>query len=512
MGRPTKSNESDYTRTRMESHGFADRLGLGRKRDFGMNSNRVFPLIRGGRKAGGSGGITLGLPSQRWLLFVGDILLIMLASSLSAWIRSGALPYSLPSFVRALILVLTIYPTVLYIFDLYNVERSYRSLEIAFRGGLAAFLSGMFSMFVFYLVLEGNYGRTTMAVQMVLIWGFVCGWRWLYARMFHATVKKTPVLILGAGRCGKVMANLLDSPFSMYVVRGFVDDDPTKQGQKMSPMVIGTCIDLMDITKNTGAETAILAIPRNRSPRLIRQILEAKLHGIEVREMADVYEQLTGRIPINFIGDQWLLFAEGFYLLNKDYIQKLKRLMDLFIAGVLIVLTAPLLGLISLAIRLESPGPILYRQQRIGKREEPFTIFKFRSMRQDAESEGFKWAEVRDPRATKIGRWLRLTHMDELPQLLNIFRGDMSIVGPRPERPEFVHMLQEKIPYYFVRHSVTPGVTGWAQVNYRYGASTEDASRKLEYDLYYVKNMSLFLDFKILLRTIGVVLLGDGAR
>jgi exopolysaccharide biosynthesis polyprenyl glycosylphosphotransferase len=255
-----------------------------------------------------------------------------------------------------------------------------------------------------------------------------------------------------------------------------------------------------------------LAITRDRPPELVRKILDARFQGINVREMADVYEELTGRIPIRYIADQWLLSSEGFSLLYKEYVQKVKRLVDVGFSSVLLLLTAPLFGITALAVRLDSPGPIFYKQERVGKGRKPFTIYKFRSMREDAESGGARWAMERDPRVTKVGNLLRLTHVDELPQIWNVFRGDMSVVGPRPERPEFVRMLEEAVPYYAVRHAVRPGITGWAQVSYRYGASIEDAMRKLESDLYYVKNMSLFLDLKIMLRTIGVVFLTDGAR
>ena len=171
-----------------------------------------------------------------------------------------------------------------------------------------------------------------------------------------------------------------------------------------------------------------------------------------------------------------------------------------------------MLGLAFAAIKLDSPGPVFYTQKRVGKDGEIFTIYKFRSMQYRAEEHGARWAEKKDPRVTRAGKLLRLTHIDELPQIWNIFKGEMSLVGPRPERPEFVELLEKELPYYFVRHTIKPGLTGWAQINYQYGASVEDAHNKLEYDLYYVKNMSLFLDLKILLRTIGVVLLKEGSR
>ncbi len=281
-----------------------------------------------------------------------------------------------------------------------------------------------------------------------------------------------------------------------------------------SRQVSSTFDQIEMIAQEIGVTRAIMAIPRNRSSLLISSILRARLQGIEIEDMPKrhVVERLTGRIPVQNIADQWLLFADGFYLLHKEYIRKIKRLMDMAVSATVLVVTSPLLGLAALAIRLESPGPILYTQQRIGKGNQTFTIYKFRSMRHNAEIDGAMWASQKDSRVTRVGKWLRLTHIDELPQIWNIFKGDMSFVGPRPERPEFVTMLEEKVPYYFVRHSVQPGLTGWAQINYQYGDSIEDATNKLEFDLYYVKNMSIFLDLKIILRTIGVVILRDGAR
>ncbi len=228
--------------------------------------------------------------------------------------------------------------------------------------------------------------------------------------------------------------------------------------------------------------------------------------------MPTVFERLTGRVPVEHIEDQWLLFEDGFYLLSKEYMRKLKRLMDILVSGIVLLWTAPLMALTALAIRLESPGPIFFRQQRVGSKETLFTVLKFRSMCAHAEQNGAQWAEEGDSRVTRVGRWIRLFHIDELPQIWNVFKGDMSFVGPRPERPEFVRELEQSIPYYYIRHAVQPGITGWAQVNYRYGASKEDSMRKLEYDLYYIKNMSLLLDLKIFLRTIGVVLLREGSR
>lgn len=460
-----------------------------------------------------AGGISLGTPQHRGLLFLGDALLIIVASFLATWIRFGLFSNTLFAYTLAVAVTLVVYPSTLYVFDLYNLERTFRSWETALRSSLTVVAGAVVSMVIFYLLPGGAYGRGIMAIQMGLIWVFINAWRLAYGALFQTSaIGKTPILVLGAGRCGKAIFDLLCSPFSPYEVKGFLDDDLSRESMVPSASLLGTIKQLRSVAARVGVSTVILAIPKDRSPELVRSILDARFEGINVREMADVYEELTGRIPIRYIADQWLLSAEGFSLLYKEYIQKIKRLVDVAFSSLLLLLTAPLFGITALAVRLDSPGPIFYRQERVGKGRKTFTIYKFRSMREDAESGGARWAAERDPRVTRVGHLLRLTHVDELPQIWNVFSGDMSVVGPRPERPEFVRMLEETVPYYAVRHSVRPGITGWAQVNYRYGASIEDAMRKLESDLYYIKNMSLFLDLKIMLRTIGVVFLTDGAR
>lgn len=456
---------------------------------------------------------SLGSPRYRLVLLLGDLAFIILACAVSSFMRSGFIVAIDPAAIVAFSFTLFVYPMALYIFDLYNPERTFRSVETALRSCLAVILGGVLSMFLFYFVAQGQSARAVMTIHVCVTWLLLNAWRWAYGALFQGAVKKIPTLVLGAGYCGKVLTELLASPFSRYEVKGFLDDDRTKQGAMISgASVIGSIDQLKRMATHVGVGTAILAISKNRPSDLIGAILDAKMHGINVKEMVDVYEELTGRIPIQFIVDQWLLFADGFSLLHSDYMQKVKRLVDVSLSALLLLLTAPLLGITALAIRLESEGPIVYQQRRVGKGGSIFTIYKFRSMSQDAERGGARWAAKGDTRVTRIGRWLRLTHIDELPQIWNVFNGDMSLIGPRPERPEFVHGLEQKIPYYGMRHSVRPGITGWAQINYPYGASLEDTVHKLESDLYYVKNMSLLLDLRIMLRTIGVVFLADGSR
>lgn len=457
--------------------------------------------------------MTPSLNRQRGILLFGDVVLILLATQLSSWIRLSQLFNVFCVYTEASAITLLLYLIMLYIFDMYNIKRTFRFADAARRIAVAVGMAGILSAFLFYLLPDWKYGRGILLIQMVMVGGLLTGWRWIYRFSFPLTLHKRDVLIIGAGRSGTALAHLLEAKFSPYRVVGFLDDDPAKQGRVIgSPKVLGPVSRLKEITSEMGVNTAILAITHDRSLELISRILDARLHGMAIFDMPTVYENLAKRVPVEHVYDQWLLFNDGFYLASKEYMQKIKRLADLVISVLLLLSTFPIAVLFALAIRLDSPGPIFFKQERIGKDSKVFLLWKFRSMGQDAEQNGAVWAERVDPRVTRVGKWVRLLRIDEIPQVYNVLRGEMSLIGPRPERPEFVQELQKQIPYYDIRHLVRPGITGWAQINYRYGASVEDALRKLEYDLYYIKNMSLFLDLKIALRTIGVVLFGQGAR
>ncbi len=242
----------------------------------------------------------------------------------------------------------------------------------------------------------------------------------------------------------------------------------------------------------------------------IQELMSMRLKGIYVYSLADFCEQFWQKIPPDYIQDDWFAFASGFSILHNPFNIKFKQLLDFCAAALLILITLPITLLAATAIKLDSPGSIFYSQVRTGLNGNKFRVHKFRSMRQDAEKMGAQWAQEKDPRITTVGRVLRLTRIDELPQLWNVLKGDMSLIGPRPERPEFDAQLRQEIPYYDVRYLVKPGITGWAQVSYPYGASVEDAYQKVAYDLYYIKNYSLLLDFAIALKTLKVVILGKG--
>ena len=279
----------------------------------------------------------------------------------------------------------------------------------------------------------------------------------------------------------------------------------------INPGVIGTIDDIPAIVRKFNVDQVVVSLSDARGKLPMDKLLEMKLDGVSFEHLASVYEKYTGKIAVENLRPSWLIFSDGFR--KSQFLRVAKRTLDVTVSSVGIVLGAPLMLLVAAAVRLTSPGPVIYRQERVGLRGHVFKVAKFRSMRQDAEKgTGAVWASKADPRVTPVGRFLRRSRLDELPQLWNVLRGDMSFVGPRPERPEFVSSLTREIPFYGQRHSVRPGLTGWAQVRYTYGASVEDAMEKLQYDLFYIKNMSIALDLFIIANTVKTVLMRRGGQ
>jgi sugar transferase (PEP-CTERM system associated) len=321
------------------------------------------------------------------------------------------------------------------------------------------------------------------------------------------------VLIVGTGpEASGVEASLRSLGYPRFSVVGFYAADGGKPEQADSVRVFPATQSLLEIVERNGIEEVIVAVREQRGGVLpLRELLECRINGVPVVDLAGFYERVRGEVPIDSLKASWLIYGQGFAQDTARTV--IKRLFDLVAAGALLLMALPVMLLTAIAIRLESRGPILYRQERVGQGGRPFLCTKFRSMRVDAEKDGVaRWAQAKDPRVTRVGNFIRKMRIDELPQLINVLRGEMSLVGPRPERPSFVAQLKESIRFYDVRHSVKPGLTGWAQVRYSYGASVEDASRKLQFDLYYVKNHSLFLDLLILVETVRVVLFREGAH
>ena len=292
---------------------------------------------------------------------------------------------------------------------------------------------------------------------------------------------------------------------------GFVDPDPARVGFGLfNPGIIGTIEDIPHIVHSRAVDRVVVSLSDARGRLDMDKLLEIKLSGVTFDHLATVYEEYTGKIALENLRPSWMIFSEGFRKTRMQVVTK--RVLDIVTASLGLLLASPLAVMVMALIKITSPGPVFYKQERVGQHGRIFTVFKFRSMRVDAEDgTGPVWAQKNDTRATPVGRFLRRTRLDEIPQLWNALRGDMSMVGPRPERPGFVADLTRQIPFYGQRHVVKPGVTGWAQVKYTYGASVEDALHKLQYDLYYIKNMSVALDIFVMFQTIKTVLLRRGA-
>ncbi len=276
--------------------------------------------------------------------------------------------------------------------------------------------------------------------------------------------------------------------------------------------VLPSALPLPEIVHGLGVKEVIVAVREQRGGVLpLRELVDCRISGVPITDLAGMYERVRGEVPIESLKASWLIYGQGFA--QGGLRSFIKRAFDLMVSALMLVLALPLMIVTAIAIRLDSPGPVIFRQERVGLGGRRFMCLKFRSMRADAEGDGVaRWAIRADTRVTRVGRIIRKLRIDELPQLINVLRGEMSFVGPRPERPEFVKSLKETIPFYDVRHSVKPGITGWAQVRYSYGATVEDARKKLQFDLYYVKNHSLFLDWVILFETVRVVLFREGAH
>ena len=322
---------------------------------------------------------------------------------------------------------------------------------------------------------------------------------------------KKRVLIVGDGILAQDVGRALVFDRShRYDVKGFLSHDPAQVGKSLvNPSIIGTFDQLFTLSEKFKIDMIAVCVEDRRGRLPLESLLDAKSMGLEVVDGHRLYETECGRLSVDELKPSFLIFSSGFR--RKPVIMVLKHLGDFAGACLGLAALAPLLLLLALAIKLDSPGPVLYRQTRVGQHGRPYIILKFRSMRADAEAKGVQWAVQGDPRVTKLGGWIRKLRLDELPQLVNVLKGDMSLVGPRPERPHFVQDLRTQIPYYDLRHTVRPGITGWAQIRFHYAGSLEDSHIKLQYDLYYVKNLSLWLDLRILARTIKVIFKGEGA-
>jgi sugar transferase (PEP-CTERM system associated) len=452
--------------------------------------------------------------SARWLGVLAESLIVLLSFAAAVLVRFGTLdglvgyPQLLPKAVVCMVAVqLTLYYAELYEY------RSRRRIELFQQIGQCMAIVAVGLAFVFFAVPGLQVGRGIFFLFIFLAWSGLLLWRlallWAWGTLGTFGDR---VLILGTGvPAQKVAREMLKRAPIGYRVLGFLTEHEGEVGRTLvTPDVLGTLADLPRLSESLDATLIVVAQEDRRKRLPVDLLLRCRMAGVRVVEATNLFEGLSGRIPLRDLRPSWLIFSGGFH--KPRVLASVKRVGEAVVAGGLLVLTAPIGALTALFVRWSSPGPVLYRQVRVGLDNKDFELLKWRTMRADAEKySGPVWASGdNDPRITKLGRFMRKTRLDEVPQLWNVLRGDMSFVGPRPERPHFVQQLREVIPFYDERHSVRPGITGWAQVKFPYGSTLEDAEEKLEYDLFYVKHMSLLLDVAIVLETAKVMVLGRG--
>ncbi|WP_337846290.1 TIGR03013 family XrtA/PEP-CTERM system glycosyltransferase [Sphingomonas sp.] len=376
---------------------------------------------------------------------------------------------------------------------------------------VAVSLGTIFLSVIFFLVPALTFWRSNLLYAMLASLVALFALRILLGKTLGSQVFKRRVVVLGAGPRAERLKLLSKKPGSGFVVVGYV---AMSEANRVIPEAIArdAIYNLADHVVLLNASEVVLALEERRNALPLKDLLRIKTTGVHVNEISTFLERETGRVDLQSVNPSWLIFSDGFSS-GRMLSSMFKRLFDITASLILLTLTMPVILLGALAVKLESKGPAFYRQRRVGLYGQGFDIIKLRSMRQDAEIAGKAvWAEKDDPRITRVGNFIRKVRIDELPQCWSVLKGEMSFVGPRPERPQFVEDLEQQLPYYAERHMVKPGITGWAQINYPYGASIEDSRQKLEYDLYYAKNYSPFLDLLILLQTLRVVLFPDGAR
>jgi sugar transferase (PEP-CTERM system associated) len=447
-------------------------------------------------------------------LIVCETVVIVGAVFVAAHVRLGytdwiQLEWDLP---KAL-LIAGVTQVCLYFADLYDFRVIGDRRELFMRAVQSLGATSLILALAYYWFPDLIIGRGVFMLAAAMIVTLIFGWRIAFEWTNRRVAPRERLLLVGTGEGAIRLAGELYERSDLGVeIVGFIDPDPARVGAPViNPGVIGTVEDIPAIVRARGVDQVVVSLSDARGKLPMDKLLEMKLDGVRFEHLASVYEKYTGKIAVDNLRPSWLIFSEGF---RKSRVQDAaKRALDGLLAVVGLIIALPLVALSAAAIRLSSSGPIFYHQERVGQHGRVFTIHKLRSMQPDAEkSTGAVWAAAGDRRVTGVGRWLRRTRLDELPQLWNVLCGHMSFVGPRPERPEFVSSLTRDIPYYGQRHTVRPGLTGWAQVRYTYGASVEDALQKLQYDLFYIKHRSLAFDLFILAKTVKTVLMGKGAQ
>uniref|UniRef100_A0A831ZTY1 TIGR03013 family PEP-CTERM/XrtA system glycosyltransferase n=1 Tax=Desulfacinum infernum TaxID=35837 RepID=A0A831ZTY1_9BACT len=455
-------------------------------------------------------------PIRNLIFFLGEGFLIFVALWVGMLLRAhGLFLEDAPRhsvWIRVLVVTVVVQLS-LYYHDLYTVARPLKMSDLFLRlmqatGAACIVLAGLYYLYPPIILEQGAFFVALFLLLLLLV-----SWRFGYQYMCLKGIGSEKVFLVGAGRLAHlIVSEIAENLDSGYKVEAVLDREARPELAHRFGLEYYDDYDRMcELAVERKVSKIIVALDEKRGKFPAEALLRCRMAGIPIFDGVTFYEALSGKILVEGALPSWLIYSDGFH--RHRWTQLCKRAVDIVFASAGLLLSAPLMACIALAVKWDSSGPVFYTQERVGQKEKPFRIVKFRTMVQNAERlSGPVWAEERDPRITRVGRVLRKLRLDELPQFWNVLRGDMSFVGPRPERPVFVQALKKRIPYYGERHTVKPGITGWAQVNYPYGASEEDALKKMEYDLFYVKNFTILMDLYVILKTVQIVLFGRGAR
>ena len=446
-------------------------------------------------------------PIRNVIFASGEGLVIYFSVLIAAYIRLGSDLHLFDQWVILKILLITIVcQMALYYNDLYDLKITRNYSELGIRLLQALGIATIFFGIVYYLIPQLMIGEGIFIISIGLLILLIVSWRIGYTMILERGLFNQKIIVIGSGALSQgIIKEIQDKRDSGYEIEMIFNESECRS------YACGTQPDMCDQAKNKNISKIIVALEEKRGILPIEQLLKCRIEGIEILEGTSFYEMLLGKLYVKQINPAWLIFSEGF---RKSPLRSfMKRSGDLVLSIVMLLVLSPLILLTAILIKLDSRGSVIFSQERVGQNSKPFQVHKFRSMVADAEKRsGPVWASENDDRITRVGHVIRKLRIDELPQLWNVLRGEMSFVGPRPERAYFIEQLEKEIPYYSERLTVKPGLTGWAQVSYPYGASVEDAIEKLNYDLFYTKNMSFLLDMLIVFRTVKIVLFGKGAR
>ena len=456
-------------------------------------------------------------PIRNALFVVGEALVIYASVLLACLIILGLQTFAFHTdVVLKTLLITTVCQICLYYNDLYDLKITDSFLELGIRlfqalGFSAILLAGAYIAFPGLIVEKGVF-----VVSICIIIVFVVSWRFGYQIILNHGYFNQKIIILGDGQLSQSIVGEINwTKDCGYTAEAIIAEENRENGsgnarQHVIPLGEGYK-GLAGLAREMKIEKVVVALEEKRGAFPARELLDIRMEGIEVLDGATFYEMLTGKVLVEHIPPGWLIYSDGFSKSNAR--RFFKRLVDLILSIAMLTIGLPFMAVTALIIRIESRGPVFFKQERVGEKRRPYQMFKFRSMVSDAEEKtGPVWAKSDDARITRVGRFIRMWRIDEVPQLWNVLKGEMSFVGPRPEREYFVKQLDERIPFYSQRFKVKLGITGWAQISYGYGASVEDATEKLNYDLFYIKNMSIFLDIVIIIRTVKIVIFSRGAR